>query len=72
MAPFVLGIVFPEMGFKGDALWSMLYLAGYLTTDETALPNDTLSLRPPRIPNREVALLYRVEIVGRFQGTASP
>ena len=72
MAPFVLGIVFPEMEFKGDALKSMLYLAGYLTTDETALPNDTLSLRPPRIPNRGVALLYRVEIVGRFQGTASP
>lgn len=72
MAPFVLGIVFPEMGFKGDALWSMLYLAGYLTTDETALPNDTLSLRPLRIPNREVALLYRAEIVGRFLGTASP
>ena len=47
MAPFVLGIVFPEMGLKGDGLWSMLYLAGYLTTDETALPNDTLSLRPP-------------------------
>lgn len=72
MAPFVLGIVLPEMGFKGDGLWSMLYLTGYLTTDETALPNDTLSLRPLRIPNREVALLYRAEIVGRFQGTASP
>jgi predicted ATP-dependent Lon-type protease len=72
MAPFVLGIVFPEMGLKGDGLWSMLYLAGYLTTDETALPNDTLSLRPLRIPNREVALLYRAEIVGRFLGTASP
>lgn len=72
MAPFVLGIVFPEMGLKGDDLWSMLYLAGYLTTDETALPNDTLSLRPLRIPNREVALLYRAEIVGRFLGTASP
>lgn len=71
MAPFVLGIVSPEMGLKGDDLWSMLYLAGYLTTDETALPNDTLSLRPLRIPNREVALLYRAEIVGRFLGTAS-
>lgn len=25
-APLDLGIVFPEMGLKGDALWSMLYL----------------------------------------------
>lgn len=69
-APLDLGIVFPEMGLKGDALWSMLYLAGYLTTDETALPNDTLSLRPLRIPNFEVARPYRVEIVERFLGVA--
>ena len=38
-APFDLGIVFPEMGLKGDAVWSVLYLSGYLTTDETDLPN---------------------------------
>lgn len=69
-APLDLGIVFPEMGLKGDALWSMLYLSGYLTTDETALPNDTLSLRPLRIPNLEVARLYRAEIVERFLGVA--
>ena len=69
-APLDLGIVFPEMGLKGDALWSMLYLSGYLTTDETALPNDTLSLRPLRIPNLEVARLYRVEIVERFLNVA--
>lgn len=69
-APLDLGIVFPEMGLKGDALWSMLYLSGYLTTDQTALPNDTLSLRPLRIPNLEVARLYRAEIVERFLGVA--
>ena len=69
-APPDLGIVFPEMGLKGDALWSMLYLSGYLTTDQTAFPNDTLSLRPLRIPNLEVARLYRAEIVERFLGFA--
>ncbi len=37
-APLDLSIVFPEMGLKGDGLWSMLYLAGYLTTEDTALP----------------------------------
>lgn len=44
--------------------------SGYLTTDETALPNDTLSLRPLRIPNLEVARLYRAEIVELFLGVA--
>ncbi len=65
-APLDLSVVFPEMGLRGDALWSMLYLSGYLTTDETALPNDAQSLRPLRIPNLEVARLYRAEIIERF------
>ena len=34
------------------------------------MPNDTLSLRPLRIPNLEVARLYRAEIVERFLGVA--
>lgn len=65
-APLDLGTVFPEEGLAGDALWSMLYLAGYLTTEDTALPNDSVSLRPLRIPNREIARLFRGEIVERF------
>lgn len=66
LAPLDLGAVFPELGVTGDALWSMLYLAGYLTTEDTAQPNDTLALRRLRIPNQEVARLYRREIVERF------
>lgn len=65
-APLDLGIVFPEMGVSGDALWSMLYLAGYLTTDDVSWPNDTQRLRPLRIPNLEVARLYRAEIIERL------
>lgn len=65
-APLDLGIVFPEMGVSGDALWSMLYLAGYLTTDDVSRPNDTQVLRSLRIPNLEVARLYRAEIIERF------
>ena len=48
----------------------MLYLAGYLTTEDTALPNNTRVHRRLRIPNAEVAELYRTEIVERFTGAA--
>ena len=64
--PLDLGIVFPEMDVQSDAIWSMLYLAGYLTTEDTGLPNNTRVPRRLRIPNREVAELYRGEIVERF------
>lgn len=67
-APLDLGIVFPEIGIRSDALWSMLYLAGYLTTEDVALPNNTRVRRRLRIPNAEVAELYRTEIVERFAG----
>lgn len=69
-APLDLGIVFPDIGIRSDALWSMLYLAGYLTTEDTALPNNTRVRRRLRIPNAEVAELYRTEIVERFAGAA--
>ncbi len=65
-----LGVVFPELGVTGDAVWSMLYLAGYLTTDLTMSPEDTELVRPLRIPNLEVARLYRGEIVERFRRLA--
>ena len=33
-APLDLSVVFPDVGVRPGALWSMLYLAGYLTTDD--------------------------------------
>lgn len=65
-APLNLGVVFPDVGMRADAIWSMLYLAGYLTTEDTALPNNTRILRRLRIPNAEVRELYRSEVVERF------
>ena len=65
-----LGIIFPDIGIRQDALWSMLYLAGYLTTDLTDAPDDDLTVRPLRIPNNEIRHIYRREIVGRFMNTA--
>lgn len=72
-APLDLGIVFPDggseidgMGPRTDSVWSMLYLAGYLTTEDTATPNNTRAPRRLRIPNTEVAKLYSTEIIERF------
>lgn len=44
----------------------MLYLAGYLTTNDVELPNNKRLPRTLRIPNREIAELYRTEIVERY------
>lgn len=68
LAPLDLSIVFPDASADAarSALWSMLYLAGYLTTEDVALPNNTRIERRLRIPNAEIAELYRKEIVERF------
>ena len=69
-APLDTRVVFSDLETAPQAVWSMLYLAGYLTTDDTALPGDVDRLRPLRIPNREVAKLYASEITGRFAQVA--
>lgn len=68
--PLDLGIVFPDMGIRPGTVWSMLYLAGYLTTNDTQLPNNSRVLRALRIPNQEIAELFRSEIVERFSAVA--
>ncbi|OZG62367.1 putative AAA-ATPase [Bifidobacterium lemurum] len=69
-APLDLGVVFPDLGVKNVAIWSMLYLAGYLTTEDTALPGRSDLLRRLRIPNLEIAQLYKSEIINRFADMA--
>ena len=69
-APLDTRVVFPDVGVRSGALWSMLYLSGYVTTNDTELPNNVEELRRLRIPNREVAQLYRAEIVDRFRAVA--
>lgn len=68
--PLDLGIVFPDLAIRGDAIWSMLYLAGYLTTDDTDDPGDDMRIRPLRIPDREVGRLFRNEVLRRFRAQA--
>lgn len=48
----------------------MLYLFGYVTTDDVAQPNNDRRLRPPRVPNLEIAQLFRGEGIGRFAEAA--
>ena len=65
-----LEMVLPDVGMRGDALWGMLYLAGYVTTDETARPNMRSMVRRLRLPNMEVSALFRDEIIERFSASA--
>ena len=66
LEPLDLSLVFPDVGVREDAMWSMLYLAGYLTTEDTALPNDPWYERELRIPNREIKRLFSKEVPLRF------
>lgn len=69
-APLDLGVSFPDVATCAGAVWSLLYLAGYLTTDDVAQPNNAGRVRPLRVPNREISEVYRNDIVGRFTGLA--
>ncbi len=68
--PLDMAVVFPESGLEGDALWSMLYLAGYLTTDDVEDPTDQYRLRPLRVPDYEIARVFRGEVIERFREVA--
>ena len=68
--PLDLGVVFPEVGEATDAVWSLLYLAGYLTTYDTQAPNNARVERRLQIPNREIAELFRGEVIDRFANEA--
>lgn len=69
-APLDLSVVFPEGGVGGDELWSLLYLAGYVTTEDTQDPSNDVALRRLRVPNHEVALIFSREVVKRFRQMA--
>lgn len=64
--PLDLSVIFPDVGVRREAVWSMLYLSGCLTTDDTEMPDDPWRERALRIPNREIARLFTKEIPLRF------
>lgn len=46
------------------------HLAGYLTTDDVEEPGDSYIPRPLRIPNKEIARVFRSEVIKRFSEIA--
>lgn len=65
-----LNTVFSDLDRDPAAVWGQLYLTGHVTTDDVALPNDADRPRRLRVPNREVAKLYRMEIASRARNEA--
>lgn len=54
-APLDLDVVFPDIGIRTGAVWSMLYLAGCLTTEDVEDPSDVDRPRPLRVPDKEIS-----------------
>ena len=66
-----LNMVLPDSGAVSPVFWIMLYRAGYLTIDEAEHAGSML-LTPYclRIPNREISMLFKCEIIDRFVHTS--
>jgi hypothetical protein len=60
------GIAFPELEKKTDSIWPLLLFCGYLTIDATPSYGTPCRLR---IPNSEVAEVYRSIVLGWFQAS---
>ena len=66
-----LNVVFKDMDVQrasrdADSLWSLLYLSGYLTTDDTGAPDDRRMVRRLRLPNHEAETVFGDEVIERF------
>ena len=65
-----LSVVFGEIDSQTSAIWSQLYLAGYVTTRDVAEPNNAQLARRLQVPNLEVARLFEGELVDRATALA--
>ncbi len=63
--PLDLRTVFDDLTQNPEAVWAQLYQSGYVTTNDTGMPNDDELPRRLRIPNLEVGKLFSKELVGR-------
>ena len=64
-APLDMQVAFGEIDSDTSAVWSQLYLGGYLTTDDVEFPEDTRVARHMRLPNYEVRHLFACEFLDR-------
>ena len=67
--PLCLGNAGPEAS-SDDALWTALYLSGFLTTDMTEEPDQGSQLLALRLPNNELRQALRLVIIEWFESTA--
>ena len=63
--PLDLRTVFDDLASNPEAVWAQLYQAGYVTTDDTGMANDSKMTRRLRIPNLEVRELFSGELLVR-------
>jgi hypothetical protein len=63
-------VAYGELAGRPGGVWSVLYMSGYLTTEDTCMPGDASRARPLRVPNREVLKAYRDEVAGRAVAAA--
>jgi hypothetical protein len=76
LAPVDPNVAYGELDRNPSGMWSVLYMSGYLTTDDTdatAAPDeagDPDRKRPLRVPNREVRHAYRRDVLAQVQRVA--
>lgn len=63
-------IAYGDLGSDPEAVWSVLYMSGYLTTDDTDFPDDPSVVRRLRVPNAEVRTAFRREVADRARKAA--
>ena len=65
-----LRTVFDDLATSPEAVWAQLYQAGYVTTDDTGMANDSRRIRRLRVPNLEVLELFSGELLDRAERMA--
>lgn len=61
------GVIYPEVIKNPQSIYSFLLMAGYLKIAETTLMPDGNYMYKVCIPNKEIALVYAKEILGRLK-----
>lgn len=64
-------VIYPEVRKNPSSVYSFLLVAGYLKVWETGLTDGGDLVCKVSLPNKEISLVYKKEIIDRMQGLAS-
>ncbi len=64
-------VIYPEIKKNPFSVYSFLLVSGYLKTEETGIADSANMIYSVSLPNKEIALVYKKEIIDRAQGIAS-